>query len=443
MATKKKKTLQKTPRKKAVSRKSAQSDACASVRGMQDILPKDGHLWQEVIRKGFEVSDLHDFYYTETPPIEKMEIYSFLEDKERDFELKRLYAFSLKGQGKMILRPGGRIPLLRSYHEHHLGYFSSPLKTFSFGAMVRRPTSRSQHSHEMHEWGFNIIGEASDPFYDVSVLGVTLQFLRNLKISDVSVAVNMGGCRTCREQYRHKLRSHYNSHKKKLCNSCSKLYEKRTFKCFRCLQEKCQEIKASAPIILDYLCQSCNNHFKTLLELFEDNGLVYEPDPYLFNDFEGCNKAAISVRLKTGEEIARGGRYDYLMESLCGRQVPVVGMSVNLDLVVSLMKERGTKVRKLEKVFFIAVGEKAKKRSIKLINMLRECNIGVAESIGKKSLKAQLKAAEKSRVKVAVIVGQKEVFEETAIIRNLETGAQESVVLDKLLERVRRNLKKS
>ena len=431
----------KKPQKK-VSKAPATSDI-ASVKGMSDIHPKDGHLWQEVIKKGFTISALHDFHYTETPPIEKLSLFTYSKSKKEDVETKRLYTFSLKGEGKVVLRPGGRVPALRSYHEHHLGYFSSPLKTFTFGSMVRRPKARSNRPHQVHEWSFNIIGEASDPFYDLSILAVALHFLKELKIGDPTVAINMGGCRTCREQYKQKLRNFYSSKKKDFCKSCTGLVEKEVLKCFRCNNEKCVETRAKAPIILDYLCQSCNNHFKALLEFFEDNGFLYEPDPYLFNDFEGCNKAVVSIRLKDGREVARGGRYDYLMEFLCKRQVPVSGISIHLDKVVEILKEQQVRFKGIDKVFFVAVGERAKKVSIKLINILRNHGIGVGEAIGKKSLKAQLKAAEKSGTKIAVIVGQKEVFEETAIIRNLKTGAQETVTLDRFIERVKRNLKKA
>lgn len=405
------------------------------IQGTADVLPKEGALWQSLFRSGFSVAEYHNFHFIETPVLEPAELFG-----GADGEAEKRFCPAHVGKGvHALLSPGGPLPLLRSYIENHLGYFASPLKVFHFGPVFRKDDDGKMK--ESHEWRFDILGD-NDPVYDIQTVAAALDFLKALRFKNLTLAVNTNGCRTCRHGYREKLRAYYARERQRLCPACARRVDEDVAAPFRCGNESCRAVRSEAPIILDYLCQSCNNHFKALLELIEDNGILYEPDPYLIQGEEGFNRMIFSVRTEGANELARGGRYDYLAEAVGGRQIPGVGVALFLERIAAALEARNLpKGKEKPKVFFVAVGDQAKKSSVRLIGLLRSSGVVVMETLGKKSLKAQLKTAEKFKVPLMLLLGQKEVFEETLIVRDMGTGAQETVTLSQMVDVVKRKLK--
>jgi len=416
-------------------KKQKKPDSPHLVHGTADVLPKEGAIWQTLFRAGFSVAEYHNFHFIETPVLEPAELFA-----SDDEDAEKRFCAAHMGKGvRALLAPGGPLPVLRSYIENHLGYFASPLKVFRFGPVFRRGDDGKMKGS--HEWRFDILGD-NDPVYDIQTAAAALDFLKALKLRNMTLAVNTNGCRTCHHAYREKLKAYYAREKHRLCALCAKRSEEDVTSPFRCPNESCRQVREGAPIILDFLCQSCNNHFKALLELIEDNGILYEPDPYLIRDESGFNRMIFSIRMEGAGELAGGGRYDYLAESIGGRQIPGVGVSLFLERIVSAIEARNApKGKEKPKVFFVAVGDQAKKSSVRLIGLLRSSGVVVMETLGKKSLKAQLKTAEKFKAPLMLLLGQKEVFEETLIVRDMETGAQETVTLSQMVDVVKKKLK--
>ncbi len=428
--------------KKAAKKSAGKAQAFQSVKGMSDILPKDQAWWKMIQQVGFSVSELHDFYFIETPILEPVALFEAGVGAGTDIVEKQMYVFVTKGGDRVALRPEGTSPVMRSYLEHHLGYFSSPLKVFYYGPMFRYERPQAGRERQHHQWGFEIVGD-SDPVYDGQVILVALSFFKALKLKNIKVKINSIGCRVCRPNYRQKLKDYYKNRRDKLCRDCKERYEKNPLRLLDCKEPGCVELKGKAPIILDYLCQNCNNHLKSVLELVEDNGVSYEPDPYLVRGLDYYNRTVFEFVIpEVDYSLGGGGRYDYLSEILGGRLMPSVGVAIGLERIIEAMKSQVIEPHPKMKtrVFFAAVGEKAKKASLKLMQELREANIAVAETLGKTSLKAQLKAADKFQTPLAMLFGQKEVFEGTIIVRDMKTGAQETVVLDKMVEEVKKRL---
>lgn len=413
-----------------------------SVKGMSDILPKDQNWWQMLRQVGFSVSELHDFHFIETPILEPAGLFEAGVGQSTDIVEKQMYSFKTKGGDLVVLRPEGTASVMRSYLEHHLGYFASPLKVFYYGPMFRYEKPQAGRERQFHQWGFEIVGDG-DPVYDGQIILAALSFYKALKLKNVKVKINSIGCRVCRPNYRQKLKDYYKNRREKLCRDCKERYEKNPLRLLDCKEPGCIELRAKAPIILDYLCQNCNNHLKSVLELIEDNGINYEPDPYLVRGLDYYNRTVFEFYIpEVDYALGAGGRYDYLSEILGGRLMPSVGVALGLERIIEAMKiqEIPPHLKMKTKVFFAAVGDKAKKASLKLMQELRESNIAVAESLGKKSLKAQLKSADKAKAPLAMIFGQKEAFEGTVIVRDMRSGAQETVVLDKMVEEVKKRI---
>jgi histidyl-tRNA synthetase len=427
---------------KSVKKKKAQSFQL--VKGMHDILPKDQNWWQSLFETGWSVAELHDFNFIETPVLEQAALFEAGVGAATDIVEKEMYVFKTKGGERVALRPEGTAPVMRSYLEHHLGYFASPLKVFYCGPMFRYERPQKARYRQHHQWGFEILGDG-DAVYDTEIILAALNFLNSLKFKDLTLKINAVGCRICRPTYRTRLKDYYRHRKSKLCKDCVRRYEDNILRLLDCKEFGCAELKKDAPIILNYLCSSCNNHFRSVLELIEDNDIPYEPDPYLVRGLDYYNKTVFEIFSPClgGAALAGGGRFDYLSEIVGGRPMPAVGVALGFERIIEAMQAAGLPppVKKKKKVFLIAIGEEAKKASLKFINELRRAGIRTLESLGKKSLKAQLKAADRQKAELAVIVGQKEIFEGSAIIRDMKTGVQETVTIDKLVERVKKNLR--
>ena len=266
-----------------------------------------------------------------------------------------------------------------------------------------------------------------------------------LKIKDINFRVNTIGCRVCRPNYRKKLLEYYRPLKKELCDDCQRRFEANPFRLLDCKNENCQALRSSAPVILNHLCQNCNNHFRGVLEFIEGSNLPYISDPYLVRGLDYYNRTVFEIEvpeLKT--TLAGGGRYDYLMEIIGGQNLSGVGGAIGIERTIEVMKQQeiSPDLKIKPRAFFIAVGDQAEKSGLVLVENMRRAGIAVSETLGKKSLKAQLKAADKKGISLVLILGQKEVFEETIIIRDMVLGTQEIVLLNKLIEEVKKRLHK-
>lgn len=415
-----------------------------NVKGTADILPKDQGWWKAFWKAASEITTLYDFNFIETPILEEAGLFEAGVGESTDIVEKQMFTFRTRGGERVALRPEGTAPVIRSYLQHQLGYFSSLLKVWYYGPMFRYEKPQLGRGRQFHQLGFEIISD-QDAVYDVELILAAMDLFRELKINkDVQLKINTIGCRVCRPNYRQKLKDYYRNHKSKICEDCQQRYEKNVFRLLDCKNEDCRVVREKAPIILDYLCQNCNNHLRNVLEIIEDNGIIYDVDPHLVRGLDYYNRTVFEFfhpGLKM--EIGGGGRYDYLTDLLGGRSVPAVGLALGVERVIETMKLKSqTPPFKIPpKIFMAAVGDQAKKSALRLMSQLRQAGLTVTESLGKKSLNLQLKAADKAKANLTLIFGQKELFEKTVIIRDMNTGAQETVLFDKMIEEVKKRLK--
>ncbi len=409
---------------------------------MADILPKEQEWWKLVWQLGNATSELHDFNFIETPIIEEAGMFEEAAGIAKELVEKELFLLKTKEKKTLALSFCPKISVLRSYLEHRLAYFSSPLKVFYLTPVLKKVRAGSGSIREFHEWGFQIMGEG-DPIYDGEIILAVYDFLKGLRLKQLTLKINSAGCRVCRPAFRQKIKTHYRNERERLCKSCERNLETNVFALLHCEEAKCKEVIAEAPIILDYLCQNCNNHFKSVLELVEDNEIAYEPDAHLLpvNDY-GMRTTFEFFVSELRLPVARGGRFDYLAEIFGGRITPSVNGALHIEQVIEAMKLQGIvpHPRTKPRVFFVVLGDQAKKSALRLMNKLRSCGVAVVEVVGKKTLKAQLKSAERMNISLALLLGQKEVFEGTVIIRDMTSGAQETILAEKLVEEVKRRI---
>jgi len=418
--------------------------ALQSPKGMHDILPVDQPLWEKVRGKARTIAGLYSFLRIDTPIVEKAEIFEHGIGQETEIVEKQMFYLKTRGADKLVLQPEGTAPIIRSYFENGLSRMGQPLKLYYEAPMFRYEQPQQARFRQFYQFGIEILGGENDPTYDAQAMLIPYKILESLKVKNITIKVNSIGCHTCRNNFLKKLQHYYKKYSKEICRDCEKRMNINPMRLLDCKNEKCQPIKASSPVILDYLCNQCKAHFKKVMEFADELKLPYVIDHLLVRGLDYYNRTVFEIFSdKAPYALAAGGRYDYLSEMLGQVKLAAAGSSIGINRVVEILKEEGKPVivRSQPKVFLIHLGEEAKKKGLRLAGQLVEEGISVGESFGRESLKSQFRTADKEKSLLALIIGQKEVFEESVIIRNMASGVQETVPLAKVVEEVRKRLK--
>lgn len=435
-------------RKKADKKKEISDEGLRAPRGMHDILPMEWPWREKIYAAVDELADFYNFSRIETPVLEYAELFEKGVGGDTDIVGKEMYFVRSRGEDSLVLRPEGTAPVARAYLEHHLGRSSSLQKLFYREPMFRHERPQAGRFRQSEQAGFEIIGGNSDPIYDAEVILIFQRLLEKLKIKNISLKINSIGCRVCRPMYRKQLLAYYKDKEKKLCVDCQRRLKTNPLRLLDCKNENCAQFKAAAPNFLDKLCAACTSHLKGVFEYLEELKISYAVDNTLVRGLDYYNRTVFEFFVEgPGAEVgalAGGGRYDYLIEMLGNRMTPAVGGGAGAERMIAAMKAQGMESprRAPKKVFVIHVGELAKKKSLNILEKLRSAGISVSEALGRDSLKAQLRLADKEGAKLTLIFGQKEIFENSIIIRDLETHLQESVPMDTIVEEVKKRLAK-
>lgn len=427
--------------KKAVTHKVKKKRGYQSVKGMHDILPQDQLYWSKIRSEISSLAEYYDFGRIDTPIVEKAELFEKGVGEATDIVEKQMFTLR-SGTDKLVLRPEGTAAVVRAFLEHGFSRLPQPVKLYYIGPMFRKERPQEGRFRQFHQAGFEIIGDGNDPIYDAQIILTCYRLLESLKIKNLDVQINTIGCKLCRPDYRRRLIDYYR--KKDVCDNCQRRLKTNPLRILDCKEDKCQELKKDAPIILDYLCVVCKSQFKEVLEYLEELGLPYSLNNHLVRGLDYYNQTVFEVFAEGfNGALASGGRYDYLARMLGGKDTFAVGVAIGLERVVMVMKKNEVKLpaKPNPKVFFIHVGSLAKRKSLSLIEDLKRSGIRIGEALGKGSLQAQLRQANKGGALLALIFGQKEAFEKSIIIRDLATGSQESVLLDKFIKEIKKKLK--
>jgi len=432
-----------TPKKEYISpKRENKTTAFQSPKGMHDILPVDWPIWEKIYKANKEIAEFYNFSRIRTPILENVDIFIRGTGETTDIVEKEMFVLKTKGGDKLALRPEITPSVVRSYIQYGLHRLPQPMKFYYVDPVFRHEKPQAGRYREFNQLGFEIIGGESDPLYDAQSIIVTYRFLEEVKVRNLTIQINSIGCRVCRTNYRRRLLDYYK--KQKVCGDCTRRLEKNPLRLLDCKNTMCIQVKHGAPSILDSLCTACKTHFKGVLEFLDEVGLPYSLNPYLVRGLDYYNRTVFEIFTEGNDlALAAGGRYDYLAEMLGGRPTPATGVAAGLERVIEIVKNEPfyQNQKTKPKVFLIHVGEVTKKKGLSLIEEFRKENMPIFETLGKDSLSAQLERASKMKAPIALIFGQKEAYEENIILRDMESGVQESVPLNKVVEEVRRRLR--
>lgn len=413
-----------------------------SPKGMHDILPADWPMWEKIYKIAREIAEFYNFSRIETPILENVDLFIRGVGEVTDIVEKEMFVLKTKGGDKLALRPEITAPVVRSYLQRGLHRLPQPLKLYYIDPVFRHEKPQAGRYRQFNQLGFEIIGGESDPLYDAQSIIVMYRFLEDVKVKNLMVQINSIGCRVCRVTYRRRLIDYYK--KQKVCRDCTRRLEKNPLRLLDCKNAMCATVKPNAPSILDSLCTVCKTHFKEVLEFLDEVNLPYSLNPYLVRGLDYYNRTVFEIFTEGNDlALASGGRYDYLAEMLGSRPTPATGVAAGLERIIEIVRNEPVyqNQRTKPKVFLIHVGEVTKKKSLSLIEEFRKENMPIFETLGKDSLSAQLERAAKIKSPIALIFGQKEAYEENIILRDMETGVQESVPLSKVVQEVKRRLR--
>lgn len=417
-------------------------------KGMNDVLPNVQKYWEKFFKTGKELASFYNFEIIETPVLEFAGLFEKGIGLNTDVIEHEMYSFKTKGGDFLALRPELTSPVARAYIENGFANQPQPIKLFHWGQVFRHEAPQAGRYRQFHQADFDIIGEG-DPVVDAQVIQVVYGILSELGLKGLSIHINSIGDKACWGKYRDELKMYYRNKINRLCKNCKRRFKENPLKLLDCKEEECVALKASAPNSIDYLDKPCHDHFKLVLEFLDELNVPYILDPYLVRGLDYYTRTVFEIIPDgvNGSQItlASGGRYDYLVSQLGGKPTPAVGGSIGIERVVNEMRRQNVKVsiaKPRVRVFIVQLGDLAKKKSLKLFEEFRKNNIYISESFGRDSVKAQLRVADRMGVDLALIIGQKEALDNTVIMREMQSGTQEIIPLEKIINEVKKSLKK-
>lgn len=417
-------------------------------KGMNDVLPNVQKYWDKFFKISKELAVFYGFETIETPILEHVELFQKGTGLNTDIIEHEMYTLKTKGGDYLALRPEHTPGIVRAYLENGFQNQPQPIRFFHYGPAFRHETPQAGRYREFHSADFDVFGEA-DSTVDAQVIQMIYTILIELGLKGLSIHINSIGDKNCWGKYRDELKMFYRNKVNQLCKNCKKRFKQNPLRILDCKEEECAALKASSPNSVDYLDKACHDHFKSVLEFLDELGLPYTLDPYLVRGLDYYTRTVFEIR---PEEVGRlqlslagGGRYDYLISQLGGKPTPAMGGSIGIERVVSEMRQRDVKVataRPRARVFITQLGDLAKKKCLKLFEEFRKNNINVSESFGRDSIKAQLRVADHLGVDLALIIGQKEALDNTIIVREMRSGVQEIIPGEKIINEIKKRLKK-
>ena len=419
-----------------------------ATKGMRDILPEDQVYWEKIRQVVQKVAKSYGFERLDTPILEDEGLFIKGTGASTDIVQKEMYSLKTKGGDRLVLRPEFTPAFIRAYLENGLSSRSHPLKLYTTGPLFRYERAQKGRYRQHEQANFEVIGE-NDPVLDAQLIQVFFSIIRGLGVKDVVAQINSIGCRQCRPNYRKKLVAFYNKRKKELCPDCQKRLKQNPLRLLDCKDGRCILVSEEAPQTIDNLCLECHNHFKSVLEYLDELEIPYLLNSRLVRGLDYYTKTVFEVWPESEEAgrqsaLGGGGRYDHLIKILGGRETSGVGFGMGIDRWVNFLREKNIKVPNecSPAVFLVQLGELGKKKALKLFESLRRANIRVASQLSKDTMKAQLKSADKMKAPFALILGQKEALDGTVIVRNMESGSQETVLLTKIVRELKKRIKR-
>lgn len=422
-------------------------------KGMNDILPADQPYWEFIYLKAKEILNAYGFEKIDTPIAESTALFSQSVGRGTDIVDKEMYNFKTKGGDELSLRPEFTAAVTRAYIEHGMQVQPHPVQMWYFGPVFRHDNPQFGRYRQFHQLGIESFGDDT-PSADASLIYIGYKFLESIGLKNMIVKINSIGDANCRPQYIKALKEYYRINAKKVCDQCKERLKTNPLRVLDCKDEHCKEVAKDIPQIVDYLDEACKKHFKLVIEFLDETGINYVLDSHLVRGLDYYSRTVFEIWPEEKADVTehsiqfgvlQGGRYDSLVEDLGGPKTSATGWGMGIERAILLMKDQGVQIPELQpapQLFIAQLGEMAKRKSLMLFEKFREAGIQCKASFGRDSIKSQLRIAGRYGINYTLMIGQKEALEGSVIIREMDSGVQETVPLDKVVDTMKRRLKK-
>jgi histidyl-tRNA synthetase len=415
---------------------------------MNDLLPGElsGDMapvetWQYVERTTRELFSRFGYGEIRTPMVEDTALFVRSVGEETDIVGKEMYTFLDKGERSLSMRPEGTAPAARAYIEHSVLNQEPLTRWYYIGPMFRYERMKTGRYRQFFQIGAEAYG-SKEAAQDVEVMDMVVQLLEQLGLKDVSLNINSLGDEACRPAYQAKLVEHLQAHRAELCEDCQRRLEKNPLRVLDCKNEKCQAIAKAGPNVLQFLCEPCKAHFEEVKRKLDALGVRYVVNPQMVRGLDYYTRTtfefiAAHPALGTASTVGGGGRYDKLVKSLGGPDVPAVGFGLGLDRLTLLLREGGQTYSAAPDVFIAVADEGSADEALKLASRLRREGLKVEFDTRGGSLKSQMKRADKTKARFTLVLGQAERESGKAQLKPMAGGDQIPVALTEVAQAVR------
>ena len=405
-----------------------------AIKGTKDVLPKDVHKNQYIEATALDVASKFGYKEIRTPVFEHTELFQRGVGDTTDVVQKEMYTFDDKGGRSITLRPEGTSGAVRSFLENGLCNEALPQKVCYLTSCYRYEKPQAGRLREFHQFGVECFGTAS-PLADAEIIALAKSIFDTLGVRDLSLEINSIGCPKCRAEYHKALKEYFASRKDELCDTCKGRLDRNPMRILDCKSPICHEIAQGAPVVIDYLCDECKEHFEKVQKYLDAQNIEYKINPQIVRGLDYYTKTVfefVSNSIGAQGTVCGGGRYDGLVEELGGQHTASLGFAMGLERLMLLMEAQGCEFPQAEKpdLFIVALGEKATLKALEIAKDMREEGFSALLDLNQRSVRAQMKYADKLGAKFNVVIGDNEVENKIAKLKNMQTGEETEINLD-------------
>lgn len=393
-------------------------------KGTKDILPQDAYKWQYVEGILREVSKAFGVREIRTPIFEHTELFLRGVGETTDIVQKEMYTFKDKGDRSITLKPEGTAPSVRAFIENRLFNEAQPTKLYYIIPCFRYENVQKGRLRQFHQYGIEMFG-SKEPSMDAEVISLAMEALKRLGLKSLSLNINNLGCPKCRPKYNEALKSYLQENYDDLCDVCKTRFEKNPMRILDCKEKSCNKITKNAPIILDYICDECNDHFTEVKKYLDALNIKYKIDPSIVRGLDYYTKTIFEI-LNEDFTVCGGGRYDKLIEEIGGPEMPAVGFGMGLERLIMTLEQEGIEIPNEGYIdlYIGSRGDKAKMEAFILAKKLRELGIKTEINHMGRSVKAEMKYANKIGALYTTILGDDELENNTLKLKRMSDGEQ-------------------
>ena len=404
-----------------------------AVKGTKDVLPGEIYKTQYIESTALDVAERFGFKEIRTPVFEHTELFQRGVGDTTDVVQKEMYTFDDKGGRSITLRPEGTAGAARSFLENGLCNETLPQKVCYLTSCYRYEKPQAGRLREFHQFGVECFG-AQSPLADAEIISLANTFFKELGVKDLTLEINSIGCPTCRAEYHKALKTYFEGRKDELCDTCKDRLERNPMRILDCKSPVCSEIAKDAPVVLDYLCDECREHFEKVKSYLNAQNIAFKVNPRIVRGLDYYTKTVfefISESIGAQGTVCGGGRYDGLIEELGGQKTPSRGFGLGIERLMLRMEAQGCEFPKesMPDLFIAALGEKAQLKAVEIANDMREEGFTCLYDVNGRGLRAQMKYANKLGAKYTIVLGDDEVESGIAKLKNMESGEETEIAL--------------